>query len=232
MATTIPDDDREFQDDTVVSVRGDRDRGWFATNEDGWAIGIDGDSPVEPAPGMPIRLYGRGIGFEVRGIVLDGKVVRYQSPADYEAFCAERSRQYKAEHAARQLEPMLPVPQVPGFEWTEDMRQISGFGGGYERACRQMVSQGCRWWSEHPEADPRFKGFKDVFGLTVDENDDAKALEAAIHADVDGASGAMHQGAVSHVFAWRRFGSWLAYQKMMRELKREEDATPTPPVHA
>lgn len=224
MAMTIPADDFEFQDDAIAKVSGDRERGWFVTKEDGWSIGIDGDSPVEPAPGMPIRLYGRGIGAEVRGIVLDGNVVRYQSPADYAAFCAERSRQYEAEHAAAQLEPMLPVPQIAGFEWTEDMRQISGFGGGYERACRQMVSQGCRWWSEHPDADPQFHGFKGVYGVIVDDNDDAKALETAIMAGIDGASGAMHQAAVSHTFSWRRVGSWLAYQARMRELKREENA--------
>jgi len=58
----------------------------------GWLLGMDGmcffcppESPVEPKPGMAARLYGRGFGFPVRGLVLDGTEVFYQTVAQHEA---------------------------------------------------------------------------------------------------------------------------------------------------
>lgn len=118
------------------------------------------------------------------------------------------------------LEPTLPVPQIYGFEWTEDMREISGFGGQYERACRAMVSAGCAWWSEHPDADPQFRGNQGIYGLITEENDGAEALGKVIEdatKSEGGCTGAMYQAAINHIFAWRNFGSWLAYQRAMRE---------------
>jgi hypothetical protein len=97
---------------------------------------------------------------------------------------------------------------TPG-EWVEGMGEISGFGGSYEEACRQMVRQGLRWFDDHPDARPVFQGFKNVFGLITDENEDAKALSAAICAGAE-PTGAMHQAVVNHVLAIRRMG-WDVY---------------------
>ena len=119
----------------------------------------------------------------------------------------------------------LPDPQVEGFEWTDDMGEISGFGGVYERACRTMVSSGCKWLKEHPNADPQFKGYKNVFGLLSDTNEDAKALSKVI-ADSVGCdlTGAMHHAAINHIFACRKYqDGWPAYQAEMRRLKQEKE---------
>lgn len=96
----------------------------------------------------------------------------------------------------------------PG-EWVEGMGEISGFGGGYEAACRQMLRQGLKWFEEHPNADPQFHGFNGVFGLCMEDNEDAKSLSAAVCAGVD-PTGAMHQAVIGHLFAIRRMG-WDAY---------------------
>lgn len=86
------------------------------------------------------------------------------------------------------------------YVWREGMGEISGFGGGYEDTCRAMVRAGCEWLDAHPEAKPEFRGYKNIYGIISEENDDAKALTKAI-VDASGGdcTGAMHQASVTHV---------------------------------
>jgi hypothetical protein len=116
------------------------------------------------------------------------------------------------------------VAVPPRGLWTEDMREISGFGGAYERCCREMVRAGLKWFDEHPDAKPQFKGYRGVVGLLMDDNDDAKALSKAVCEPAEangGATGAMHQAAVGHVLLIRKQG-WAAYVAMMRTREAEE----------
>jgi hypothetical protein len=120
-------------------------------------------------------------------------------------------------------------------QYTDDMREISGFGGGYEAACRAMVLAGLAWFDAHPDADPHFKGMSNIFGLILEDNDQAKALtEAVLNAPViadDGrhtlarheATGAMHHAAINHIFAARRLG-WDRYCAEMRRLHDDVDS--------
>lgn len=117
--------------------------------------------------------------------------------------------------------------------WTEDMGEISGFGGSYEAGCRAMVLAGIKGIDENPNADPQFTGFKGVFGLVMDDNADAKALDEAIlnaevtYPDMNGGksfkvrkecTGAVHHAAINHVLAYKRMG-WNEYCKVLRERK-------------
>jgi hypothetical protein len=211
----------EFQDWILDRVEGDAQKGWSISWQ-GVGFWVQPGSPIVPRVGMRARLYGKGFGYAVHGLELDGVVVYYKTAAERAAEAAEFKRAYDEEDARRQAESFIPPEQPAGFEWTEGTRQISGFGGGYERACRSMVSAGCKWWSEHPEARPEFHGFKGITGVVIEDNEDAKALSQAITSAADGASGAMHQAAVNHCFAWKRLGSWQAYQAEMRRLLDEE----------
>lgn len=105
------------------------------------------------------------------------------------------------------------------YQWQDGMREISGFGGDYEEACRDMVRAGCEWFDEYPDANPQFSGVKNVYGICMEDNDDAKALSNAVeNAPVvqkgGGPSGAMHQAAVSHVLFIRKNG-WDKYVEEM-----------------
>lgn len=116
--------------------------------------------------------------------------------------------------------------------WTEDMGEISGFGGDYERGCRAMVLAGIKWLDENPKKHPQFEGFKGVFGLVMDHNDAAEELTKAImDAQVvldDGrtirageeATGAMHHAAVQNCLAYRRLG-WDEFCKQRRDYHKE-----------
>jgi hypothetical protein len=133
---------------------------------------------------------------------------------------------------------------MPYVEWTPDMGEISGFGGSYEAACRAMVKAGVEYWDAQDAAfergerdtkfDPHYKGFKNVMGLCIDDNPDAKALDEAImNATIpaangwservgDGATGAMHQAAVNHIMAFRRMGA-DEYVRTLREREQKEE---------
>ena len=116
-----------------------------------------------------------------------------------------------------------------GKQWTEDMGEISGFGGGYEAVCRAMMLASIRWLDEHPDANLQYEGFKNVFGLVCERSPDAEALEKAmmdapvflneakIHEHArDNCTGAMYHAIVTHCLAYKRLG-WDEYCRQLRE---------------
>jgi hypothetical protein len=101
------------------------------------------------------------------------------------------------------------------YQFTPDMREISGFGGGYEQLCRDMLAAGLSWLDEHPSADPQFHGYPGITGIVCEDNDDARALTAAIVAPTDGdCTGAMHH-AVVRAAMWIKANGWDAYVAAM-----------------
>lgn len=104
-------------------------------------------------------------------------------------------------------------------EWTPEMGEISGFGGGYEDMCRQMLFSALDWLDEHPDADPQFHGYEGIYGVISEDNEDAKSLsEAAVAPSMEdgsgGATGAMHQAVISSAL-WIRKNGWDAYVEAM-----------------
>ena len=102
------------------------------------------------------------------------------------------------------------------YHWIDTMGEISGFGGKYEQACRDMVISGLRWWDEHPEANPVYSKLENVYGMIHEDNEDAKQLTKAIVSGCDDCTGAMHQAVVEHIMAIRANG-WEWYVRAMSE---------------
>lgn len=102
--------------------------------------------------------------------------------------------------------------------------EISGFGGGYEKTCRLMLVAGLKWLEEHPNTDPKFHGWKNVYGIVREDNDDAKALSEAV---VSGApdrdcTGAMHQAVIGATL-WIKENDLEKYLEIMNKEKSEGD---------
>lgn len=109
------------------------------------------------------------------------------------------------------------------YEFTEIMREISGFGGGYEAACRAMLKAGLEWGDKNPNADPKFHGFKNIYGIIQKDNEDAKALrKVVVRASGDDCSGAMHQAVISSIL-WIRKNGWDRYVEEMSKEKNDKD---------
>ena len=107
--------------------------------------------------------------------------------------------------------------QEQTFRHTEDMGEISGFGGGYEACCQDMLEAGVRWLSERKEAaDLMGHDYEGVFGIFVPDSDDAKVLEKVVLAAAKGEStSAQHHAVMSRLFFIARNG-WDAYCTTLR----------------
>lgn len=85
------------------------------------------------------------------------------------------------------------------YRHSADMREISGFGGGYEKVCQDMLEAGVKWLASHPKAQIVVGTFSGIFGVLIPESDHAKALEKVV---VD-ASGGECTGAMFHTVMLR-----------------------------
>lgn len=114
------------------------------------------------------------------------------------------------------------MPQTQKIQlsmWTDDMGEISGFGGEYEEACRRMVCAGVDWFliNGHQCVPNPVGGF-----LFAADEKTAKVNHDAFRAAVDAAepscSGAMSGAAASHAAGifWR---GWEDYAREMRARK-------------
>jgi hypothetical protein len=100
------------------------------------------------------------------------------------------------------------------YPWEPGMGEISGFGGGYESACRDMLYAGLAWLDAHPGADLKATTYRNVFGILNAESADAKAIEKAMLAACPDCSGAMHQATMSACIYISREG-WRKYVEAM-----------------
>lgn len=104
-------DDAEYREETITSVKAVTSAGLF----EGWEIGAGGFGiwvPSDickqaPTPGERIRFYGKGIGYEVRGIVISERVYRYETEADAE-LRREREKRQQEEERQQKLETERP----------------------------------------------------------------------------------------------------------------------------
>lgn len=98
--------DTDFMEDYIISISEESDSGCSVEFDkdpqatSGWSIFVQKYDGI-PKIGDIIRLYGKGIGYTVRGIVIDGVVVRY----DTEAFAEQkRLEDNKAQEEKQKLD--------------------------------------------------------------------------------------------------------------------------------
>jgi hypothetical protein len=74
---TYPDDDLQYEDVKLKSVKKETE-GWSVVREDGWSFYVP-ENGVVPEVGQIARFYGKGIGYTVRGLFLNGQKVFYRT---------------------------------------------------------------------------------------------------------------------------------------------------------
>lgn len=108
------------------------------------------------------------------------------------------------------------------YRHTPDMGEISGFGGGYEACCQDMLEAGVKWLDDNHHDDLELKAttYKNVYGIFNSESDEAKALDkVVIDASKGECTGAMHQAVMSRLFFIAKNG-WDKYCAELRERKK------------
>lgn len=96
-ANEYPAGDNEFFERTLTEVRDEGDSIQLTT--DIGSINAPKVAGVEPKVGQIVRYYGRGFGYSVRGIFVDGKKLTYktaeQEEADHRASVLQREKEQK-----------------------------------------------------------------------------------------------------------------------------------------
>lgn len=123
-----PEDDKQFEETTLTKVESSAS-GWSVTQDNGWSFFIDINSPVEPKVGSKVRLYGAGIGSRIRGLVVDGTLVYYRSPAEDEEY-------HQVQLYGATIEEWLQRWDSGRSVWSISM---GGLGPGYEQAIQVTV---------------------------------------------------------------------------------------------
>lgn len=93
---------------------------------DGWSVGFDSmglfvpnaECKTAPSVGELIRVYGRGFGYTVRGIVIEGRVYRYESEADHEVSQAafrERLKREREDDDEKFRASAVALQSLPAF---------------------------------------------------------------------------------------------------------------------
>lgn len=71
--------DTQFEDCEIRSVESTNEH-WVLTYTTGWSFCVaKAGCPIEPKPGMVARQWGRGIGYVVRGMAIDGQIAFYRT---------------------------------------------------------------------------------------------------------------------------------------------------------
>lgn len=130
--------DMERWSTTVDCVEPCRD-GWSVRGSDGWSLFVTSERcAVAPSTGEEFVMFGRGIGYIVRGIAIGGRVYRYESAEE-----SELSRQREAEEAKRnrasdykaklpEYEAKLAALPFPMRDRVNRFRRIGGMEWRYQ----------------------------------------------------------------------------------------------------
>ncbi len=107
------------------------------------------------------------------------------------------------------------------YKFNERMDEISGFGGGYEETCRNMLKAGLEWFDAHPDLAPEYQEYEGLYGLITGKNEMSASLDKAVLEVGKDCTVAMHQCVVSHLL-WIRSNSWEEYAADMEQRKEGE----------
>ncbi|WP_428491632.1 hypothetical protein [Rhodopila sp.] len=131
--------DTEFEEVKAGEVTAYPDGGWNIRRDDGWSFFVPANSPATPKVGDTCRFYGKGIGYAVRGLTINGEVVFY------------RTLDEEQDHQEHESYGTLPQDVIDKWDagktvWSIEM---GGFGPGYEQAIqvtaieilRQMIAE-------------------------------------------------------------------------------------------
>jgi len=108
---SYPKNDSEFFESVVASV----DTTSFGM-VDGFHLGLGDHRPIEPKPGMPVRIYGKMFG-TVRGLFIDGHEFFYRTPKEDEArhkeWVADKNAKDKTRYAEQKEDMDRRVQALP-----------------------------------------------------------------------------------------------------------------------
>lgn len=111
----FPENDNQFEECSLNQVE-DHGDGYTFSTESG-CIAVDKAGDFEPKVGMKVRFYGKGFGFPVRGIFVNGHKFYYRTEAEEEQrhqnWVRDSNNKKKAEFEANKKETDRRVAALP-----------------------------------------------------------------------------------------------------------------------
>lgn len=130
MSDEYPLHDTEFEEHVLTSVK-EYDGGGFEIAYGSTVFFCPSDTPIRPESGTTARFYGKGMGFPVRGLFIDGRKVFYRTESEQEQKSKEDS--YGAD-----IKEWLARWDAGRNVWSVEM---GGLGPGYEQAIQITVAE-------------------------------------------------------------------------------------------
>ncbi|MFA5299266.1 MAG: hypothetical protein WC389_13840 [Lutibacter sp.] len=117
MKNDYPQNDNQYEEVKVKDVSGNATDGYGITRDDGWSFYVPKDSKIKPEVGMLARFYGKGIGYTVRGLFLDGQKVFYKTDAEekieHQKWCDDENRKKKDDYENNKADYDLRYDKLP-----------------------------------------------------------------------------------------------------------------------
>lgn len=127
------ENDKEYHEITIKGVR-DAGDDWAITRDDGFSLLVPKTNDLKyykPRTGDVMRSYGKGVGYPVRGITINGRLGFYRNPRE------DREYQDKDLYGSS-CEEWLSRWDAGKIVWSIEM---GGLGPGYEQAIQITVAE-------------------------------------------------------------------------------------------
>lgn len=134
-AAQFPADDDQFEEYRIAKVERDG-RSFAITSEEGWSLWCGEDCPITPEPGQTARQYGKGIGYPVRGLFIDGIKLWYRT-------AAEDAEKREIDLYGADAAGWLARWDAGKTVWSISM---GGLGPGYEQCIHITTAEILRWF--------------------------------------------------------------------------------------
>ena len=133
--TNHPENDTEFEDKKITRVETSGARHTI-TSEDDWSLYAGDDCPIVPEVGQTARFYGRGIGYLVRGLFINGVKSWYRTPVEQEEY-------HEISTYGKDAADWLKRWDDDRSVWSIEM---GGLGPAYEQCIQITVAEALRWY--------------------------------------------------------------------------------------
>ena len=112
------------------------------------------------------------------------------------------------------------------YRHTPAMGEISGFGGGLEKTCQDMLENGVKWLIENKdrELDITLQGWEGIYGVVEVLGKDGEEWEKAIMSGIDDCTGGMHHAVMSRLLYIKRNGWDVYVENLVKNKKEGQDA--------
>lgn len=200
----------------IIEIKEEGDD-WSITKDDGWSFWLERKYGIVPKVGDEIKILSHW-GNQIHGIQVNGRNAFWLTKKQAEAKHQKWKKKIRRQHRYAYKKLMRKIIDEESFATVD----ISGMGGGYERACQLMLRAGLKYLENKPNFIWDYKGFEHIYGLCWSESENAKRLDKVLTKATGGdCSGAQHQAVIGHLCYIHKHG----YEFWLKQFEKDRQYT-------